>query len=44
MFSLNGQFDPDAVAVVERTFGDLALLDHTPDMKTLYTEEFLPKR
>ena len=42
MFSRDGRFDPKALAVVERTFSDLALLDHTPDMKTLYTEEFLP--
>jgi hypothetical protein len=44
MFSLDGRFDPKALAVTERTFSDLALLDHTPDMKTLYTEEFLPSR
>jgi NitT/TauT family transport system substrate-binding protein len=44
MFSLDGRFDPKALAVVERTFSDLALLDKTPDMKTLYTEEFLPSR
>jgi NitT/TauT family transport system substrate-binding protein len=42
MFSLDGRFDPKALAVVERTFSDLALLDKAPDMKTLYTEEFLP--
>src|SRR5262249_46692777 len=44
MFSLDGRFDPNALAVVQRTFSDLALLDSAPDMKALYTEEFLPKR
>lgn len=44
MFSLDGRFDRKALAVIERTFGDLALLDKTPDMQTLYTEEYLPSR
>jgi ABC-type nitrate/sulfonate/bicarbonate transport system substrate-binding protein len=43
-FSKDGRFDPKAVAVVRQTFSDLALLDNPPDMKTLYTEEFLPPR
>lgn len=43
MFSTDGRFDPKAVAVVRQTFIDLALLDSPPDMKTLYTEEYLPK-
>jgi len=42
MFSRDGRFDPKALAVVQRTFSDLALLDHAPDMKTLYTEAYLP--
>jgi len=44
MFSLDGRFDPKALAVVERTFSDLKLLDKQPDMKSLYTEEYLPAR
>ena len=44
MFSLDGRFDPKALAVVQRTFSDLKLLDRTPDMKTLYTENYLPGR
>lgn len=44
MFSLDGRFDPRALAVVQRTFSDLKLLDRTPDMKTLYTENYLPGR
>ena len=43
MFSLDGHFDAKALAVVKRTYSDLALLDQPPDMATLYTEEFLPK-
>jgi hypothetical protein len=43
MFSTDGHFDSKALAVTERTFSDLSLLDKMPDMKTLYTEEFLPK-
>jgi NitT/TauT family transport system substrate-binding protein len=42
MFSRDG--DPKALAVVQRTFSDLALLDQAPDMKTLYTEDYLPLR
>jgi ABC-type nitrate/sulfonate/bicarbonate transport system substrate-binding protein len=42
MFSLEGRFDPKALAVVERTFADLALLDKAPDLKALYTEDYLP--
>jgi NitT/TauT family transport system substrate-binding protein len=41
-FSTDGHFDAKAVAVTRQTFSDLALLDTLPDMKTLYTEEFLP--
>jgi NitT/TauT family transport system substrate-binding protein len=44
MFSRDGKFDPKALAVVQRTFSDLKLLDHAPDMKTLYTEKYLPAR
>lgn len=42
MFSLDGRFDEAALAVVKRTFSDLALLSEAPEMKSLYTEEFLP--
>jgi hypothetical protein len=42
MFSTDGRFDPKAVAVVQRTFVDLGILDKAPDMAPLYTEEFLP--
>lgn len=43
MFSLDGHFDAKALAVVKRTYTELALLDQPPDMAALYTEEFLPK-
>jgi len=42
MFSDNGRFDPDAVAVLARSFVDLKLLSSEPDMSKLYTERFLP--
>lgn len=44
MFSKDGRFDPKAVAVVRQTFIDLGLLANPPDMKTLYTEAYLPAR
>jgi ABC-type nitrate/sulfonate/bicarbonate transport system substrate-binding protein len=42
MFSTDGRFDPKALAVVQRTFVDLGILDKAPDMAPLYTEAFLP--
>ncbi len=42
MFSETGQFDPQAVAVLARSFVDLKLLPSEPDMSKLYTEKFLP--
>ena len=44
MFSVDGRFDRKALAVVRRTFTDLALLDKSPDMNGLYTEDYLPSR
>lgn len=43
VFSTDGRFNPKALAVLSRSFVELGLLDKEPDMKTLYTEEFLPK-
>jgi NitT/TauT family transport system substrate-binding protein len=42
-FSTDGRFEPKALKVVEETFLELGFLDKEPDMKTLYTEAFLPK-
>ncbi len=44
MFSLDGRFDPKALDVVQRAFSDLALLNEPPNMKALYTEEYLPSK
>jgi NitT/TauT family transport system substrate-binding protein len=38
----DGKFDPAALAVLRRSFVELELLDHEPDMSQLYTEAFLP--
>ncbi len=43
VFSTDGHFNPKALAVLARSFVELGLLDKEPDMKTLYTEQFLPK-
>ena len=40
--STDGRFDPQDVAAIARSYVDLQLLDHEPDMSKLYTEQFLP--
>lgn len=42
-FSTTGQFEPKALMVLRRSFTEMGLLTHVPDMKTLYTEKFLPQ-
>lgn len=42
MFSDDGRFDPQALAVLRRSFVELGLLPTEPDMTKLYTERFLP--
>ena len=42
-FSTDGQFSDKALAALSRSFVELEYLPQEPDMKTLYTEEFLPK-
>jgi len=42
-FSTTGQFDQESLANLQHSFTDLQLVTSPPDMKTLYTEEFLPK-
>jgi len=42
-FSTDGKFDAKALAVVENAFLELGFLDKPPDMKSLYTEAYLPK-
>lgn len=42
LFSRNGRFDAKAVAETAQAIVDTGILDHKPDMATLYTEKFLP--
>ena len=44
MFSRDGHFDPEALKVAGQAMVELELLPAAPDMKALYTEEFLPKK
>jgi NitT/TauT family transport system substrate-binding protein len=41
-FSDDGRFDPAAVKVVLDSLLEMKQIDHLPDTKTLFTEEFLP--
>jgi len=43
MFSRTGHFDKAALAVAAKAIVELELLPTEPDLKPLYTEEFLPK-
>jgi ABC-type nitrate/sulfonate/bicarbonate transport system substrate-binding protein len=43
MFSDDGRFNPKALAVLSRSYVELQFLPTEPDMRKLYTEEFLPK-
>lgn len=43
MFSDNGKFAPAALDVLSKSWVELGTLPREPDVKTLYTEEFLPK-
>jgi ABC-type nitrate/sulfonate/bicarbonate transport system substrate-binding protein len=43
MFSRDGHFDPAALKVASQAMVELGLLDKEPDMKPLYTDEFLSK-
>jgi NitT/TauT family transport system substrate-binding protein len=43
MFTKDCRFDAESLATLERSFVDLKLLESSPDMSKLYTEEFLPK-
>jgi NitT/TauT family transport system substrate-binding protein len=44
MMSRDLRFLPKALEVLQRSFVELEILPRAPDMSTLYTEEFLPKR
>jgi NitT/TauT family transport system substrate-binding protein len=43
MFTDDGRFDPQALAVLKRSFVEMKTLPAEPDMSKLYTEAFLPK-
>ena len=43
-FSRDCKFDAEALANLKRAFVDQKLIDSPPDMSTLYTEAFLPKK
>ena len=41
--SRDGRFDKEAIPRIGRSFVELKLLDHKPDMEKFYTNKFLPK-
>ena len=43
MFSDDGKFNAPALVTLSKSYVELQLLPQEPDMKTLYTEVFLPK-
>ena len=43
-YSEDGKFNQKALSVLAKSYVELKLLDKEPDMKSLYTESFLPKR
>jgi ABC-type nitrate/sulfonate/bicarbonate transport system substrate-binding protein len=43
MFTDDGHFDPEALAVLRRSFVEMNALPEAPDMSKLTTEAFLPK-
>src|SRR5215813_10841835 len=43
MFSDDGRFHPDALAVLSKSYVELKTLPEEPDMKKLFTEAMLPK-
>jgi len=44
MMSRDLRFQPKALEVLSRSFVELEILPAAPDMKTLYTEEYLPPK
>jgi NitT/TauT family transport system substrate-binding protein len=42
-YSREGRFDPVALQLLAKSFVEMGLLPGEPDMKTLYTEDFLPR-
>jgi NitT/TauT family transport system substrate-binding protein len=44
MYSTDGHFDPKALSVLARSYVEMGNLQSEPDMQTLYTEAYLPKK
>ncbi len=44
MFSNDGKFDDQSLATLKQSFIDLKLLETVPDLRTTFTEAYLPKR
>jgi NitT/TauT family transport system substrate-binding protein len=44
MFNTDGHFDPKALAALSQSWVELKTLPKAPDLRTLYTNAFLPKR
>jgi len=42
MITNDGHFDPKGLAVLQRSFVEMKILDMAPDMTKLFTEKFLP--
>jgi len=42
-YSRDGKFDPVALGLLSKSFVEMGLLPAEPDMRALYTEEFLPR-
>ena len=43
MFNRTGRFDSYALNELARSFVDLGLLPHAPDVRALVTEQYLPR-
>jgi NitT/TauT family transport system substrate-binding protein len=43
MFNRTGKFDPDALALLAKSYVAMHILPSAPDMSKLYTEKFLPQ-
>jgi NitT/TauT family transport system substrate-binding protein len=43
MHTKDCRFDPEALAVLKRSFGEMKLMEGEPDMAKLYTQAYLPK-
>ena len=43
MHTKDCRFDPEALAVLKRSFGEMKLMEGEPDMSKLYTQAYLPK-